>query len=152
MLGVGKRAAIEQHQRQLLSGADIVGFEPHQALQQRLGRSRISLCAAQLVKQRQRRAVARKSLEQAEQHRRRFSGLSRVQCRGRSIEFLRHLRPSLCGRRRPVESATSVGAQSAAAGAGRRVGGYHGAGGENGAHAPEISGGLGRCKMLPTVV
>jgi len=126
-LGLGHGAALEQHERQALRRHTVVRLERHNPREQRLGGDAIALRATKVVQQSERRDMARVLVEQRHEQ---LFGARRVPARERPPRLLDlRRRPRRVRRRRPIESAATIGAQPAAAwagrGAGRRGGGRH---------------------------
>ena len=116
-LGFGQRAFAEQERGQRLRRRQIVGIEPHDAIEQRLRRGRVLRGAADLIKQPQRVEMARKALQKIDQELRGFGRVAGAERCARAVDLGR--RPRFRRRRVPVERTTAVAPQAAAAGARR---------------------------------
>jgi hypothetical protein len=127
MFGLRQRASGEEHEGERLGHGQIVGIEPHDPLEQRLGRSRPALRRAKLVKQREGDDVFRRALEQLDDEPPGL-GFGARRKGGAGVADLRR-RPRLRPRLSPVEPATARGAETAAARARRgeinRIGKRH---------------------------
>ncbi len=125
MFGLRQRAPGEEHEGERLGHRQIVGIEPHDPLEQRLGRSRPALRDAKLVEQREGADVFRRTLEKFDDE---PLGLG-FGARREGGAGVADLRPRLRPRRSPVEPATARGAEPAAARARRgdinRIGKRH---------------------------
>ena len=116
-LGLVQRALLEQPHGQGLGGGEVVGGDPQEPPEQRLGGGGPALARAQIREQAERRRIRGEGLQMLDQP---ALGVDQVAC-GHGASRARKRSGGTCGERRerPVERTAPVGAQAAQARTGR---------------------------------